>query len=324
MLHWDHMDGKGSMRVVYNDLDNGKTLGSLEYTDIPTALLPNLFGNSHSVFSQHQFSGESNIHWKVISITHDESVITVDLSSAPLKRASFGTHSVVKGLKPSTKPLKPWTIARVDFSHHSECHQLGQNPQPNQEYLTSRLPGELHKLRPCIILNCSQDTTQVIPLSTKSYNAKVSSSIALSESSFNTLAPNMREDTSYALLHMITTVSSFRVYPLDGANGHQLDYNKQQVVSPSDKQSIEAGLAVFFSPKIKQQITVKDQQIQSKTNEIRGLKSRQVTDDQRYQQIKDKLCVAEKFISNLASEMGIKDGELDTVIEELSSLLNQK
>jgi len=316
------VNDRESMRIVYNNSSDNSTLGSLEYTDIPVTLLPNLHGKKHPVFSQHHFAGESNLHWEVVNITQSQSEITVDLSASPQKHNNFGYYSTVsRQLKPSTRLLKPWTIVRVDFSHHSECHQLGKSPQPNHEYLASRLPGELHKLRPCIVLKKDGDTTQIIPLSTKTYNEKVASSIALSKLSFNKLPKNMRDDTSYALLHMISTVSSYRIYPLDGADGHTLDYNKQQELCSSDIQAIETGLAQRFSSKIKQHLASKDQQLESKSAEIKGLKARQYTDNQRYQEQLAELDKREQFIRLLGDEMDVHHDDLDMVMSELKASL---
>ncbi|WP_305841101.1 type II toxin-antitoxin system PemK/MazF family toxin [Photobacterium leiognathi] len=235
------------------------------------------------------------VQWKVEYVFQYQSVINIFLKPVTDQPLSIAMYARTQSKKESFY-LRPFYVVDVDFGFHSMVYDVGGEKGDNHNYSSTLLPGELYKRRPCIILRAEGKAAQVIPLTTQRKSESDPKSIAISEESFDKLFFRYREKKSSALIHMIQTVSSSRIFPPKSINGSYSRSYIEQKITKEDQDKIELALAELHSKKA---ITERE------------ILSRQV-DDERKQKFKV-LAVNEK----LKEDILIKNQQVDDLTGKL-------
>ncbi len=288
------------MRVIYCDASSTELaeLGREEFTSITQISLPAIKPRAKS-FLQHQFKGFTTKQWRVERIDQENSDVTVHLTPQREPGENYGHFSSNKNAE-SSREIRLWTLVWVDFSNTSNLHSVGAQPIPNKLDRRGHLPGEQHKLRPCIVVSKRHDTVTVVPLSTADYNAKLTHSIEISKDSFSGCQYRNTPTPSYAVLDWITTVSPYRIFSLPDSAGKPLQTNKAPSLTPSDKMKVSGGLSACFDPKSRQNQQGIQNQIDSLRSELKTIKEKERTAQEELRNATDSLSCAHEVIKKIA------------------------
>lgn len=236
------------MRIEYIEHGSNEKLGIVEKADIKETVLPQK-NNSHSVFINKHFTSRSNqLAWEIARVEIGNSLASIYLIRVVDQTLSFGAYAHSRSKKRGSAFITKHSIVDVDFGHHALVSDLKDDTGPNKKFAGSLLPKELHKRRPCIVLdvNSSRDLIQILPLTTAKESQYDKSCIRLSASSLSHLEARYKDDPSYAMLGMIQSVSSHRAFPARLAGG-DIRYGDRSKIGIPDRQNIEAMLASRYS-----------------------------------------------------------------------------
>jgi uncharacterized protein YifN (PemK superfamily) len=262
------------MKIRYIEQGSDVVLGIVSKFDIKETLIPKLSDN-HSVFiSQHFTSRQDQIIWEVRDLKYEYAETSIDITvkaelSQPL---SFGSYAKSQQKKRGGAFISQYSIADVDYGHHSLVSDFGIKHIQNYKFTSALLPSELHKKRPCIILNVDnkRDLVQVLPLTTDKGSASDERCLPISELSFQHLKSTGNDNPSHAMLDMIQSVSSYRVYPRKLLDGN-IRYGDTSKIQISDRKAIEQGLSGRFSKSISIEKGNLEKRLDQKGREIKTL-----------------------------------------------------
>lgn len=242
------------MKVIFKHSD-GTILGEVIHSDFSEIALPEFKQDTHDIFVKHNFTKYKNVlNWYVKDVLIDNDVIYISLAESDFS-ASVAEFSASQN-KDASYYLKPFQIVDVEFGFYSELFD-GQNaPQTNNRVGNGLIKGEMHKRRPCIVLRENRGCVQVIPLSTKIKLAHDPLNIEISPDSFSSLAARYREKPSFALLNMIQTVSTHRVFPPRNVRSKYEHKYHQYKITQSDRELIKTALAQQYNQDIASRIAV--------------------------------------------------------------------
>lgn len=264
------------MRVVYlRDMQDGTSteeLGTEIFNGIDRVLLPDWQPEGGHQFLQHRFSTSNSEHWKVVNVRLVDADILVTLRSQTEPGINYGKFGETTRGNASSA-IRAWKLVWVDFSHTSCLHSVNQNPISNRVDRRGHLPGEQHKLRPSIVIHARGNAVTVVPLSTKSYNSNLTHSIEISKESFTGSSFKNKPRLSYAVLDWITVVSPYRIFTLPDTAGNPLRADKAPTLTLHDRQAVQRGLAACFYPSSQSNYRQLNDQLSSKTLELKSTKN---------------------------------------------------
>lgn len=241
------------MQIRYIEHGTNTFLGSVNKGGIKETLLPKFKKGEHKVFiNKHFICAPDFVIWEIIDIDKLDGIAHIFLRpeiNAPL---SYGTFARSQAKSFTSFYIKRHSIVDVDYSHHSVLDDFSGAISSNEKYASASMYGELHKKRPCIVLNAdsSWGISQVLPLTTRDSAANDSRCIPISATSFNHLDSRYRAKPSYAMMDMIQSVSSFRIYPPQAKESRFDTHLHSQSIQQQDKVAIEMALSSHFSKTI--------------------------------------------------------------------------
>lgn len=243
------------MQVEYFNTDND-LLGCEEYTQRTEALLPDL-SQGNDVYLRIVFEGSSHTHWKVNRYELDVGKVNVFVEAGTRLGKSYGQECDRLNKMPSHM-IQDWQLVEVDFGPHirvmtkpSAANKDGDlHGDINTEHAVARLPGEHHKLRPCVIININEHALTVVPLSTSFSNKDNPHAHVVNPKVLKTLHSRYsgKKNDSSAVINWMATVSSYRAYPLLDSKGWRLAHGKDVKLKGEDKRVVQEGiLACYYS-----------------------------------------------------------------------------
>lgn len=238
------------MKITFEDNQN-QYLGSMTHHQLDKILVPKFDATRHITYLKRHFSSNTTTDtWKIVSrklIPQSNEIKfqlqpTVSLTSLP----SF----IYQQNKNPYHYLQEFKIVEVEFGFHMDMFDQQMNIFENNCFTDQIIVGEMHKKRPCIIINKYHQTIQVIPITTVAPNFKDPTVIKLELDQIQGLPDKFKKD-SYALLGMIQTVSNNRVYPLiDPTKQTHTDIFKFKLTL-QDRDKIKTGLADIYNKSFK-------------------------------------------------------------------------
>ncbi|SKC34435.1 PemK-like protein [Photobacterium piscicola] len=189
-------------------------IGTENFLNIKETLIPSINGNSPTITKL--FSSSMNNRWKVIA---REIITTTNHINITLEAIDCTNDQYLDQTKELKKIslnqiLRKGTVIEVEFGSRPDCYSNTNNLQSNKNYPDSNQIKEMHKRRPAIVLNVTKDFVQVVPLTSQEapgYSRNNSIFEISEESLINCVTLNRKK--SYALCHMIQTVSITRILP---------------------------------------------------------------------------------------------------------------
>ena len=234
------------MEVIFINVENDDVLGRIKHTDFVETLIPAFKEGAHDIYVKHIFSANDAVeNWKIKKIEFNNNCVSLYLSEAEntLSVVDFATTQN----KNAKDYLKPFHIVEVDFGFYSDVFNINGEKTRNKRKISGLLPGEMHKRRPCIILNEKNGCVQVIPMSAKERDGKDPHHVIMSPISFSGLSPRYTENTSCALIDMIQTVSASRIFPPRSQNYKYEHKYHNYKVSQTDRESIKLALSSQYN-----------------------------------------------------------------------------
>jgi uncharacterized protein YifN (PemK superfamily) len=239
-----------NITVDFIHFKTGIPLGLVQRDNILEVLVPAFQANTHNVFMSKRFHAHPNVvQWKVEYVYHDNGTTYVFLNPIQDQPLSFAQYAKTQSKKESFY-LRPFQIVDVDFGFPSNIYDSTGDKGKNQHYSSTLLPGELYKRRPCIVLSKDGPVAQVIPLTTKNGSNTDPKRVPISKKSFDSLSSRYRQKNSFALVHLIQTVSASRIFPPKLINGSYSRNYAGHEITKDDKASIELALAKLHSNKV--------------------------------------------------------------------------
>ncbi|MCJ8268705.1 MAG: type II toxin-antitoxin system PemK/MazF family toxin [Psychrosphaera sp.] len=256
------------IQVEFIHFSIGACLGSVKYSDIIEILIPAFKYDAHDIFITKHFASQPEItSWQVHYIFTDNEYVFIFLKEhrQPL---SLTEYSARQYKKPNFY-LRPFQIVEVAFSFHSYIYTIENDTCKNLSDTTALLPGELHKMRPCIILKSEQNRVQVLPLTSSSNNDR-NTVIEINPVSFQNLATRYKRKTSFALINMTQTVSIHRIYPpRDHSGRFNHNYPRYKLVA-ADQNAIKIALVGRYS----KEIVLLSEQLSTKVEDLNHQKAK--------------------------------------------------
>jgi uncharacterized protein YifN (PemK superfamily) len=261
------------MQVEYFNTDND-LLGCEEYTQRTEALLPDL-SQGNDVYLRIVFEGSPHTHWKVNRYELEVGKVNVFVEAGTRLGNSYGQESDRLNKTPS-QIIQDWQLVEVDFGPHtrvmtkpSAANKDGElHGEINTVHAVARLPGEHHKLRPCVIININEHALTVVPLSTSFLNNDNPHAHVVSPSVLKGLHSRYsgKKNDSSAVINWMTTVSSYRAYPLLDSKGWRLAHGKDVKLKGDDKRAVQEGiLACYYSNQLADVKKLKEKLVGSET-----------------------------------------------------------
>lgn len=235
------------MKIRYIEHDSGNELGIVEKTGLKETLLPKYRSDKHNVFiNKHFLDKPDKLLWQILNVDLKDREADILIRAEVRTPSSYGENAK-KQNKRSTHFIKEYSIVDVDFGHFSTLSDFETEGPSNSKFAGSLMKGELHKKRPCVVLDIDNQwgVAQVIPLTTNSESSTNPNCVKISSSSFENLSFRYREKTSFAMLGMLQTVSSFRIYPPELKSKRY--ENRAVRLTSSDKEILQNALSKHFS-----------------------------------------------------------------------------
>ncbi len=318
------------MQVEYFDRGN-IVLGREEYTQRSEALLPDL-SQGNEVYLRIVFEDSSHTHWKVNRYELEVGKLKVFVEPGDRLGNSYGQEGDRRNKLPAHM-IQQWQLVEVDFGPHTRVMTRPDVTKKdgelhgalNTEHAIARLPGEHHKLRPCVVLNINEHALTVVPLSTSFSNENNPHAHVVRPSALKGLHSrySRKKNHSSAVINWMTTVSSYRAYPLLDRRGYRLPHERDVKLKSEDKKTVQEGILECYYPnqlsdatKLKERLASQESKYIEKAAEAR--KHREMSGELKDQMVKVKAEAEENraLLVRLASEFGV-EGEPGQVIAEL-------
>lgn len=258
-----------NITLEFIEFDTGTLLGRVKRDNILEALVPAFQADSHSVFMSKRFQSKPKVvQWKVEFIFHNQNITHVFLKPIQDQPLSFAEYAKSQS-KADSFFIRQYHVVDVDFGFHSKIYDSSGEKGSNENYSSTLLPGELYKRRPCIVLSKEGSVAQVIPLTTQKKGEKDSKKVSISKDSFKELFFRYREKDSFALVHLIQTVSANRIFPPKLFNGrYSRNYaSDTHKILKADQINIESALAILHSNKAIVDRSILEKQLDSEKSQ---------------------------------------------------------
>tara|TARA_R110001583_G_scaffold85821_1_gene224852 strand:+ start:5093 stop:5998 length:906 start_codon:yes stop_codon:yes gene_type:complete len=282
-------------------MEDKEILGKIKHTDFVETLIPAFKPDAHDIYVKHIFLAKKEVeNWKInkVEFTINSATLYLSASENTLSVASFSKTQN----KNTSSYLKPFHIVEVDFGFYSDVFNINGEITKNHKKITGLLPGEMHKRRPCIVLNEKNGCVQVIPLSAKKRSGQDPQHIVMHPSSFLGLSPRYTEKRSYALMDMIQTVSASRIFPPRSKYYKYEHKYHNYKISSSDRDAMKLILSTQYNKGLEQKFNI----LNSKYEKLNAEKMKILQANNR---IKDELSEnktnqvrLEQFILNIGSD----------------------
>ncbi len=277
-----------NLKIQFIDSSTGEALGEVERFSISEMIIPHK--GDHQVFMNKHFINQASGYWEIAEIQTAQNSVQISLIESRSGALSHGAYVRSKNKKNYTAYLEQWDVVDVDFGHRSNLFD-GSDLKENESFFSSHLPGELHKRRPCIVLNVDRSIAQVIPLTTKETASDKDECIAIDEASFKNLAPRYRNQQSYGMTHMLLSVSAFRMFQPNDVNNKPLPYNRAQKVTSADRDKLRIALSSRFNPAAIKEETKLQKRVEDLSKERGILLKKLQTKKIEMEQLKDLLTI---------------------------------
>ncbi|MFT4804611.1 MAG: hypothetical protein ACI9YE_001816 [Psychroserpens sp.] len=244
-----------AVEVIFINVENDDVLGQIKHTDFVETLIPAFEDGAHDIYVKHIFTANKTIeNWKIIKVEFNNNCANLYLSEAE------NTLSVVDFAKTQNKSakdyLKPFYIVEVDFGFYSDVFNMDGVKSRNKRKISGLLPGEMHKRRPCIVLNEKNGCVQVIPMSAKERDGKDPHHVIMSPFSFSGLSPRYTKNISCALIDMVQTVSASRIFPPRSKDYKYEHKYHNYKISQSDRESVKLALSSQYNKDLEQNFNI--------------------------------------------------------------------
>ena len=206
------------MKIIYKNANwregdsDTDILGIVEHTDFHEMLVP-FYENGHAVsYISRKFNDYQHITiWEVVDVVFNGNTFEVSLIET-VSPSSLAAIAEKRNQK-INKLVSKYCLVEVDFGHKANLGGVGGIVGNNTWDVSTHLPAEMYKKRPCVVLDIDGSRIQVVPISTSVRTEADNFHVELTAPSFNKLHSRYRSKPSYILTTMIQTVSAYRVYP---------------------------------------------------------------------------------------------------------------
>lgn len=200
-----------------------------------------------------RFSGQKNTEWCIENVEiGEDNRIVVKLSSPPHQLSSIGGFAKDQN-KHVNHFITKYSLVNVHYGYKSMEFEHGSKELSENCLDTSRrLPSEMWKMRPCIVLDFTRTQARIIPLTSTTPNDQRVPYLEISAASYNGLNGKYSAEPSYALVNMMHTVSVHRLYPMKiplkpGKPQYAHDCRKFKLCSDDTKRLRDTLGSVFAS-----------------------------------------------------------------------------
>ncbi|SGZ09897.1 type II toxin-antitoxin system PemK/MazF family toxin [Moritella viscosa] len=215
-----------AIKIIYLNRKSGDHLGYEYHVKFQEVLYPDFDPQKHTVYIRKKFLHNKITLWRVHNITIVRNTISINVTPQQSPKslgqvAKFRNKPIGFFLKP-----KQYQMVDVEFGSQQDLMSPQKRVGKNTEYTSALLPGDLHKKRPCIVIDRYDDHIKVMPLTTQGsqLNSKL---MKVDDEVFSGACATYSNKISYALTDMIQTVSIYRVYPMRKEDGEfNNNYNK--------------------------------------------------------------------------------------------------
>ena len=264
------------MKIIYKNANwregesSSDVLGVVEHTDHPEVLIPFQKNGHAASYIAKKFSGNHNtIIWEVVDVVLNGDIVEV-LLVGMVSPSSLATQA--EKVKQSVNRLvSNFCLVDVDFGHKASLASSGGIIGDNTWDISTHLPTEIYKKRPCVVLSVDGNRIQIVPLTTSERATQDNFHVEVSVSSFSGLSSHYKSKPSYILTKMIQTVSAFRVYPPKLETGKYPLNSKRYKLCSTDKTNLLKNLASIYSHVLVQEHEVLEMRLERLSTERRNL-----------------------------------------------------
>lgn len=209
--------------VQYFKNDDNSLLGSELLEGITEVLLPLPEQDSHPITLTRFFEGQTSHRWKIIQVEHPVKT-QVNLYLMPRSECldEVFLSQTYSSNRSVASRIQKGTLVEVEYGYVQRTKRHTGMLGSNKRYPDSVQSKEMHKRRLAIVVNTKFPVLQVVPVTLVKQDPGNNTIFELSEDSLKDLShynnPDLR---SYALAHMIQSVSIQRVLPPVGWSGSQ-------------------------------------------------------------------------------------------------------
>lgn len=183
--------------------------------------------------------------WEVVGVVYNGKTIEISLIGAA--SASSLADQAKKRNQSVNKLVSKYCLVEVDFGHKVNSGGIDGVIDVNKWDMSTHLPTEMYKKRPCVVLAIEGNCIQVVPLTTAEHATPDKYHVEVTASSFNNLHSRYKNKSSYLLTKMIQTVSAYRVYPPKLNSGKFASSCNPFKLCSADKTSLLKALASIYS-----------------------------------------------------------------------------
>lgn len=210
-----------SLSVQYFNNDNNTLLGSEQLTGITELLLPIPEEGSHPITLTRFFEGQASHRWQILRVEHPSNT-EINLYLIPRNecRDEIFLSQTYSSNRPIASRIQKGTLVEVEYGYVQRTKKHTGRLGSNKRYPDGIQNKEMHKRRLAIVVNTKFPVLQVIPVTSVRQAPGNNAIFELSEDSLHALShynnPNLR---SFALAHMVQSISIQRVLPPQGWSG---------------------------------------------------------------------------------------------------------
>ena len=253
-------------------------------------------------------TGKSNTHWSIVNyqINKNNKTIKINLRENTI---NLSLKELSKNEKKGIEYfIKPYFLIDVNFGYYNsimdteslECFD-------NKNFFNKIISGEMHKLRPSIVLQSCGNLVQVLPLTTDGTRILNKEKQKISLNYMKKLNIHYKGEV-YALPHMIQTISSYRVHPPKNIHGKRKNSYHEYQLNTTDKNRINMILAEQYNKNI-----VLDNKILKESKDKISHEKRKLLETNKI--IRDENKKINDFIETINEDFDLNGGSIQEIIE---------
>ncbi|VAX00606.1 hypothetical protein MNBD_GAMMA22-3010 [hydrothermal vent metagenome] len=311
------------MKIIYKNANwrdgdsSSNVLGVVEHKNIPEVLIPFHKDDHASSFIAKKFiDNDSTIIWEVVDVVHTD--VTIEVSLAGINSPTSLATQAKNMNRKVTSLVSPYCLVEVDFGHKTNLAGAAGITDVNTWDMSTHLPAEMYKKRPCVVLAIDGNRVQVIPISTSERAASDYFHIKLTMPSFNKLHSRYKSKPSYILTKMVQTVSAYRVYPPKLVNGKFAPNCNPNKLCSADKANLLKMLSSIYSKGLVEKNISLEKQIDRLNVERRSLLNTKVESERSALTQEKQLIDLKEKISKIGERYDIL-GDAHVILDDILS-----
>lgn len=312
-----------NIKVTYIDSQSRDALGEIYYLGLEEVLIPDYDENKHDVYIRKVFASEPDTElWKIESQTIQNLSVIMTVS-AQQSSTSLGLTAKSQSRAASQYfNRQKYQLVEVEFGVQQDVMTRSGRQGKNTSDSSALLPGDLYKMRPCIVHSCAGDRVKVIPL-TSDGSRSDPKQLEINPGAFRGLSSRYSQKDSHALVDVLQTVSTFRVHPMRLRDGSFSNNFERNYLVEGDAKELSEMLAKIFGEDIYNENIRLKTRGETLLKEVKGIKDKRRELIELIAEKDSYIHTLETSLREFAQYVEVVDGIDKMSVEELLSKLSE-